>query len=1132
MPKRFLLSLTIACLLLPLATAYAQTTATIRGRVADPQDAIVVGATVVALNEATGIEQRTTTTSDGLYTIPALPSGTYDVRVEAANFAKGESKGVKLQVGDTRDVNFKLRVATATSVVEVTGEAPLVETTKTEGSTVLNSTDIARLPALSTNNLPSSAAGNMNDYAALAVGAPGVRFDLTGDSADLIGPGQFNNRSNQYNVDGGNMGDITTVGRTALGASVEEVKEFQVLTNNYNAEYGQAGGLIINVVTKSGTNTIHGDFHTYFRGTNMEGIPYFTKLSGALSPPPFFKHETGFTLGGPVIKDKTFWFLSYEHVSAGVPLPLPPPVNQTVTQSDDELQWSAKVDHEINSKNHFTGRFSVNRLRISNQLVQTPAATFPNGLVGDVGHDHTMNLAVTSTLTPHVVNEARVVWHRFLGPQTPANTTLPGQETSDAYFGADFAAPQGGLQNRYTGSDNLTWTRGAHTLKAGVKMDYIPWNALFSQIFYGEWINQGCAYPMTPIGGACPPKTFQFGTGSAFNVAKDNIYAWFVQDSWKLKPNLTMNYGVRYDYEAGAFKGGRIPVNGSFGNGCLQSNGIIPACGSDKNNFQPRLGFAWSPRFDSGLMGKLFGGHDKSVISAAFSEITQLAYNNIALDALNFDGINLRTVSSSVTDTTPSPAAVAALFASFPNFPSPAVIAPFVPPCPPSCGRVRPTSPAIRNPETRNVQLTWQRELSNSMVMSIGYLGSFGFGQFGEFDTNYPTILLDSSHSAANCPKSPGAGSTGCYYYAGARPDPRFDAERTNFSNRNSAYNGLVVSVEKRYTNHLQFAGNYAWSHLFSSTEGFYGVSEPFNPFNVRQSTRGPAEEDARHLANFRFTVDTDKRFHGSRWLSGVLNDWAFSLIGTAQSGRPWPISTGDGVFSGSTFFGFGAESTQAPNVLADGSLSTAGIAGLGSNMLISGNVTVPGNVAGTTICPTCKANTFAAPAGASTSGPVDMFSGQPVDFQYISGNVGRNQGVGDPYVRGDVSLRRAFRVPVREGIVVELRADLFNFANHTNFWAFNGGDILSGLTPCGTSVKDASGNLLSFTPAAGCPGGAGLDVTTGHYLGSSGQVLTLADLKHGRVSSNLNNKLFNGLGDPAGADIPRQAQLSIHVTW
>jgi TonB dependent receptor len=735
-----------------------------------------------------------------------------------------------------------------------------------------------------------------------------------------------------------------------------------------------------------------------------------------------------------------------------------------------------------------------------------------------------MNLGVTSTLTSHVVNEARVIWHRFNGPLALPNTTLPGEQTANAYFGADFLAPQTGLQNRYTGTDNLTWTRGAHTFKAGVKMDYVPWNALFSQFFFGEWQNTTCSFPMTPIGGACPPQTFTFGTGPAFNVAKDNVYAWFVQDSWKLRPNFTLNYGLRWDYEAGGLRGGRIPVNGSFANGCFQANGIIPVCSSDKNNFQPRIGFAWSPGFDSGLLGKVFGGRDKSVINAAFSEITQLAYNNVALDALNFDGINLRTVTVGSTDTSPSPAAVAALFASFPNFPAPAVVAPFVPPCPPSCGRVRPISPTIENPETRNVQLTWERELSGTMKMRIGYLGSFGFHQFGEFDTNYPVIQLDPAHSTGSCPSLPVAPLPNCYYFAGGRPDSRFLAERTNFSNRTAAYNGLVVSVEKRYANHLQLAGNYAWSHVFSSTEGFYGVSEPNNPFNVKASNRAPAETDARHLANFRITVDTDNRIHSMGFLGHVLNDWAFSVIGTAQSGRPWPISTGDGVFSGSIFPGFGGETTQAPNVLADGSLSTAGIAGRGANFLVSGDGASPG----TAVCPTCMVTTFAAPAGASTKGPIDLFSGQPVDFQYLSGNVGRNQGVGDPYIRGDISLRRAFRIPFREGMRVELRADLFNVANHTNFWQFNSAPNLSQLLPCGSF--NAAGT--SFTPDAGCTGGGGLDVTTGKYFGNNGQPLTLTDLKHGRVSHDLNHPIFNGLGDPGGADIPRQAQFSLHVTF
>ncbi|MFZ3214124.1 MAG: carboxypeptidase regulatory-like domain-containing protein [Terriglobales bacterium] len=1114
MPKRFLLSLTVACFLLPLAAAHAQTTATIRGRVADPQDAIMVGVKVVARNVNTGIERETKTTSDGLYVIPFLQTGTYDVRVEAPNFAKAETKGVNLDVGDTRDANFKLKVGAATQVVEVTGEAPLVESTKTEGSTVINDTDVARLPTES-NTAPFNAGTNMNDYATLAIGAPGVRYDFTSDSADLVGPGQINNRSNRYNVDGVPMNDITTVGRDALGASVDEVKEFQVITNNYNAENGAAGGLILNVITKSGTNTIHGDFHFFARGTNMEAVPFYTKLSGDDSPPPYFKHETGFTLGGPFIKDKTFWFVSYEKLLAGIPeaLPFPPESSTTVTEGDDEVLWSAKIDHQINSKNLFTVRFNAQRATQSNLPVQTPAASAPSSLTGEVSHDHTLNFSETSTLTPHVVNEARVSWHRFLS-QTPDNSSQPGQRTANTYEFADFCCPQGAGQNWYRGSDNLTWTHGAHTLKAGVSMDYVPWSSLFPQYHFGEWDSVQCGYPQTAPGTPCGPTTFTIGIGPAEILSKDNVYGWFVQDSWKLRPNLTMNYGLRWDYEAGAFKGGSIPFAGGFGSGCYQANGIIPACGSDKTNFQPRLGFAWGPRFDSGLLGKVFGGRDKSVISLGFAEITQLAYNNIVLDSLNFNGTpgTLETIVITNGEANSSP-----VFAAWPNAPSAAALAPFIsPPGPPTppFGRIRPISPNIQNPQTRNVQLSWQRELSNSMVMNIGYIGSFGFHQFGETDMNYPTILPDPAH--------PG------YFYTTGRPNPNFGAIRENFSNRNSAYNGLLVSVEKRYAHHLQVNGNYTWSHLISSTEGFYGVSEPSNPFNVRASTRGPSEEDARHLANFRFTVDSDNRFHFNHFLSSVVNNWAFSLIGTAQSGRPYPISTGDSILTDEYFASFGAESMQTPNVLAGGVLSTAGIGGAGgSNMLISSSAL--------TICPTCVPNTFVAPAGAATNGPIDMFCGVPVDFKAVSGTLGRNQGLGDPYIRGDISIRRAFRIPVHEGIMVQLRADLFNFANHTNFQLFNFSDVLSLLKPCGTT----SGGV--FTPAAGCPGQAGLDVTTGKYYGNNGQVLTLSALQHGRVSTiapsgpnmtSLANPLFNGLGDPGTADINRQAQLSVKVIW
>jgi hypothetical protein len=248
----------------------------------------------------------------------------------------------------------------------------------------------------------------------LATTAPGVRFDTSGNSGDVIGPGSFNNRGNLYLVDGVNITDQVVSIRDVPGASVEEVKEFQVLTNNYNAEYGQAGGVILNVVTKSGTNQIHGDYHFYARGTNFSASNFFYNagLTGPVDGQPrapYFRHEQGITLGGPLVKDKTFWFVAWERVKAGVPLQLLPPTGPVATnQPDSELMLSARVDHQITNNNRLTLRFNQQRINQDNSLVQIEQTAAPDALVSLVVHDHTIHGSLVSTITPYVVNEARM----------------------------------------------------------------------------------------------------------------------------------------------------------------------------------------------------------------------------------------------------------------------------------------------------------------------------------------------------------------------------------------------------------------------------------------------------------------------------------------------------------------------------------------------------------------------------------------------------------------------------------------------------------------------------------------------------------------------------------------------------
>jgi hypothetical protein len=375
-PQLSRLTLILITFSLTLTTlSFAQSAATITGRVSDQQGAVVPNASVTATNSATGLARTVTTTGAGLFRIPNLQPGTYDVKVEATGFGKANSKGVLLQLGEQRDLNFSLGVATASTSVEVTAETPLIETTKTEVSSNVSARDIIDLPVTTSGG---GAGGGANDYAGLALTAPGVKYDTSSISGDLIGPGSINNRYNLYNVDGGTINDAVDSGRVAFGASVDEIQELQIVTNNYNAEYGQAGGLILNAITKSGSNDVHGEGHIYFRGRNLTASQPFYNIGLFQNPPascpdqtagvlkdvngcpraPFHRQEGGFTLGGPVIKDRTFWFVSYEKTNQGFPLILTPPGGSVnVGQPTKELQWSAKLDHRISKNNLFTARF-------------------------------------------------------------------------------------------------------------------------------------------------------------------------------------------------------------------------------------------------------------------------------------------------------------------------------------------------------------------------------------------------------------------------------------------------------------------------------------------------------------------------------------------------------------------------------------------------------------------------------------------------------------------------------------------------------------------------------------------------------------------------------------------------------
>lgn len=1098
-----ILGLSMGFIAVPVA-AQSAASATITGTIVDPQGAVIPGAKVTATNIATGVGRTVSTTSSGNYTIPNLTPGTYNVRVDAKGFAAGETKGITLNVGDQRDLGFKLAISGATESVEVTTQAPLIETTRTDVSTSVTSLDMQRLPTI------AGATGSVNDYAQLALTAPGVKLDSSGLTSDLIGPGSINNRGNLYMVDGANITDQLVSGRDGTGAAIDEVQEFQVLTNNYNAEYGQASGLIMNVVTKSGTNGIHGEGHMYFRGRNLAASdPFFNLsyldpatnlvanpacpnngISGDISGcprAPFHRTEGGFTLGGPFIKNKLFWFTSYEISRQQVPLVLTPfGVAQQVPQPVNNLLYSGKIDYKISDNHSLSVRYSVDRFRTSNQVIQTGLNVTPDDLNATLNNNASLNAGLVSNLSATMVNEARFVFTRFV-TSTTTNSTQPGVIHPDGtQTGADFCCPQGGLQKRYQYIDNLTWTHGNHTMKYGFNVSYYPWNSLFPQFHFGQ-------YTTNQTDTAATSFTFAIGPGEV--TSKDNIYGFYGQDTWKVTNKLTLNYGLRWDYEAGAFKGGKIKGPGGT---CFQGNGLIPACSSDKNNFQPRFGFTY----------QLF---NNTLLRGSFAETTMLAFNNVVLDSLNFDGLTLNTI------TTTDPA----VLAFFPNAPDPALLTGGVA-CPPTCGRVRPISDHLRNPEIRMANFAVEHQFTPTFKGTAQYIGQFGFGLFGERDTNAPPLLADPAH--------PG------FFFYGQRPNPVFGAIRTNENSRTSHYNGLLISGEKRMSNHIQFNASYTWSHAITSSEDFFGISEPADFVNSRPEL-GPAYNDIRHAANMGVVLDSGSMF-GSGFVGKLANNLGLSWVGQIQSGRPYPISTGSSEFgNGSRFFGAGSETQQRPNVLADGTISMAGIGtfdqfapAFGPNAA----TTCLNNGGDPAICNAIVQNTFLAPAGHGSAGPADAITGDIVDFQFPSGNLGRNAGRGNPFLRFDASLHKTIGIPKYENVKIELRFDAFNVFNHSNWGSFNSNDVLE--TMVLSTHLDPSGSFnipnADFFTCTGC------ERPNGTFVGINNQTLRLSDLQHGKISKSLlaGQQIFNGLGDPAAVDVngigPRKLQLSFHVRF
>jgi hypothetical protein len=330
-------------------------------------------------------------------------------------------------------------------------------------------------------------------------------------------------------------------------------------------------------------------------------------------------------------------------------------------------------------------------------------------------------------------------------------------------------------------------------------------------------------------------------------------------------------------------------------------------------------------------------------------------------------------------------------------------------------------------------------------------------------------------------------------------------------------------------SHHIEFQGSYTFSKTLSSGEDFFGLSEPANPFAPLKLENAPSQQDVRHLSNFSVVVDTKNLFH-TPLVNQVLNNWTLGLISTLQSGRPYPISTGDGSFAGSAFPALGSETNQRPNVLPDGTLVTSGLGSIsGSNVLISEGDVTQCMAIGYTNCSQIR-TTWLAPTDpktgkslASGSGPTDSYSRLPVDFTLLSGSLSRNAGLTSALYRFDIAVTKAFKIPKWESSSLELKLDAFNVFNHPLFIANDANDVLNIFNL--PSMGAVGAKNANFNCTAGC-----INPYTGFYLGNNGKPLNVNSFRGATVDSSAN---FLGAGSPAAPTVlPRILQLAIRFRW
>ncbi|MEP6718595.1 MAG: TonB-dependent receptor, partial [bacterium] len=883
----------------------------IEGKVVDEQGRVVPGATVTATHKGTGATRTATTNDSGEYALTNLEPGKYDLTVESANFSKALAKDFELNVGAKVTQNFELKPGEVTATVEVTSEGNPIETTTSELGRNITPTEVQNLPLLN------------RTFASLSLIAPEGRpvgtFDPTKTHVGNVAFSGGDGRQVDVNVDGGDNKD-NVVGSLLQNFAYESIQEFQVLQHRWTAESGRSVGGVVNVISKSGTNALHGSGFLNFRNQSLRAKDFFEKQTTDPKP-KYDREEFGGSIGGRIIKDKLFFFGAIEKFRERQNLLVNPALlpqiaaipgvtaSPTIPLPYNDILLTVKIDHHLSDKQTMFYRYAF-------QKNDSPNDQFDGGQPADLLGGNTNNNKLTSfvvnhtyTLSPRVVNQFSFQFQDFtneiLGVTDQPNIVFPQVQS-----GANVNVPQQTKERKFQFRDDISVLRGKHAMKFGVNYIHTLLTGFFffgangHQVFFFDdplVIKNNVPSPNCPgststtlvscypqgfaTPGAVKEITFSTGAGDTSQPPFHQLALYF-QDDYKVTPRLTLNLGLRWDANIKILvdqtNNRTMRLLGKLNNARAQAitGADLTKTTTSYKEFQPRLGFAWD-----------VNGTGRTVIRGGYGIFYDQIFQNLTLFAKQqsnptiyqtvLDLNALSTVGSGQTaafrfgvDPLPVPAVVNNTELEFGGF-----------------GRIN--DPLLKDPYVQKWSLGVETKLGQSYVLSSDYVHTLGTHENRVANIN-PRIrnICDAGFPGSN-PASPlCVRGTSTRFFDKAFVDAGLGAGRLEQINmftatNRSLYDSWVTTLRRR-TRHTQFSASYvlsssrSWGGQPTASYSGNGIAIALeNQFKAGEF--GPTRIDERH-----------------RIVAGGVFDFphGFQLAPIVQfaTARPYQVNTGSDI--------------------------------------------------------------------------------------------------------------------------------------------------------------------------------------------------------------------------------------------